>query len=80
EVIGSREELKSRAIEGWSEYEDNTPHRPWIDKVVIKNPRTGNRMVRVPDVGNPWLDAGVVAFSTMPRDWYPADFITESFP
>jgi isoleucyl-tRNA synthetase len=39
-------------------------------------------------VGNPWLDAGIVAFSTMKwrtdrdywRQWYPADFITESFP
>jgi isoleucyl-tRNA synthetase len=42
----------------------------------------------VPDVGNPWLDAGIVPFSTMHfredpaywRDWFPADFITESFP
>ncbi len=80
EVIGSREELQERAIEGWSEFDGHSPHRPWIDKIVIKNPRTGNRMIRVPDVGNPWLDAGVVAFSTLPRDWYPADFITESFP
>ena len=88
EIIGSREELKLRAIEGWSEFDGHTPHRPWIDKIVIKNPRTGNKMHRVPDVGNPWLDAGVVAFSTMNwsedrdywRQWYPADFITESFP
>ncbi|CAN5126975.1 isoleucine--tRNA ligase [soil metagenome] len=80
EVIGSREELKERAIEGWSEFDGHTPHRPWIDKIVITNPKTGNRMHRVPDVGNPWLDAGVVAFSTMPADWRPADFITESFP
>ena len=36
----------------------------------------------------PWLDAGIVAFSTLKyktdpdywRKWYPADFITESFP
>ena len=37
-------------------------------------------MSRIPDVGNPWLDAGIVAYSTMPADWRPADFITESFP
>ena len=45
-------------------------------------------MSRVPDVGNPWLDAGVVPFSTLSyrsdpqywRDWYPAHWITESFP
>ena len=88
EVIGSREELKARAIEGWDEFEGHTPHRPWIDKVVLRNPKTGNKMHRVPDVGNPWLDAGIVGFSTMKYDtdrafwekWYPADFITESFP
>src|SRR5205823_967119 len=58
------------------------------DRIKIRNPRTGRLMSRVPDVGNPWLDAGIVAFSTMGyntnraywRKWYPADFITESFP
>ena len=80
EVIGGREELKERAVEGWQEFEGNTPHRPWVDRVKIRNPKTGNLMSRIPDVGNPWLDAGIVAFSTLPSDWYPADFITESFP
>jgi isoleucyl-tRNA synthetase len=88
EVIGSREELRSRAVEGWEEFEGNTPHRPWVDKVKIRNPKTGNRMSRVPDVGNPWLDAGIVPYSTMGynhdraywESWFPADFITESFP
>ncbi len=88
EVIGSRAELKERAVEGWDKFEGHTPHRPWIDLVKIRNPKTGNRMSRIPDVGNPWLDAGIVPFSTMyyNRDraewakWFPADFITESFP
>lgn len=80
EVIGSFDELKERAVEGWDEYEGHSPHRPHIDKVKIRNPKTGNLMSRIPDVGNPWLDAGIVAFSTMPTDWYPAEFITESFP
>ena len=43
---------------------------------------------RIPDVGNPWLDAGIVPFSTLHyredpeywKQWFPADFITESFP
>jgi isoleucyl-tRNA synthetase len=43
---------------------------------------------RVLDVGNPWLDAGIVPFSTLGyrhdraawREWFPADFITEAFP
>src|SRR5262249_29960807 len=56
EVIGSRAELKERAVEGWQDFEGHTPHRPWIDKVKIRNPKTGNLMARIPDVGNPWLD------------------------
>jgi isoleucyl-tRNA synthetase len=88
EVIGSREELKERALEGWEQFEGHSPHRPWIDLVKIRNPKTGNVMSRIPDVGNPWLDAGIVPFSTMyyNRDrtewekWFPADFIVESFP
>ncbi|MFL5339505.1 MAG: isoleucine--tRNA ligase [Gemmataceae bacterium] len=88
EVIGSRAELKSRAVEGWAEFDGHSPHRPWIDKVKIRNPKTGNLMSRVPDVGNPWLDAGIVPYSTMCynrdraswEEWFPADFITESFP
>ena len=88
EVIGSRDELKSRAVEGWAAFDGHSPHRPWIDGVKIRNPQTGNLMSRVPDVGNPWLDAGIVPYSTLSynRDraewakWFPADFITESFP
>jgi isoleucyl-tRNA synthetase len=88
EVIGSQAELKERAVEGWDRFEGHSPHRPWVDLVKIRNPKTGNVMSRIPDVGNPWLDAGIVPFSTMgynrDRDywqkWFPADFITESFP
>src|SRR5205085_12108197 len=38
EVIGSRAELESRAVEGWERFEGHTPHRPWIDCVKIRNP------------------------------------------
>jgi len=88
EVIGSLAELKERAVEGWEQLENHTPHRPWIDRVKIRNPKTGRLMTRVLDVGNPWLDAGIVPFSTMHyntnreewRKWYPADLVTECFP
>ncbi len=88
EVIGSRAELKERAVEGWEKFEGHSPHRPWIDLVKIRNPKTGNLMSRIPDVGNPWLDAGIVPYSTMKYNadraawekWFPADFITEAFP
>ncbi len=88
EVIGSREELRERAVAGWAEFEGHSPHRPFIDEVEIACAACGGRARRVTDVGNPWLDAGIVSFSTLgwntDRDywtqWFPADFITEGFP
>ncbi len=88
EVIGGREELESRAVEGWDRFEGHTPHRPWIDAVRIACPSCGAPVERIKDVGNPWLDAGIVPFSTLHfredpgywARWFPADFITESFP
>ena len=87
-VVGSETELKELAVEGWEEFEGKTPHKPWIDKVKIKHPETGLIGTRVPDVGNPWLDAGIVPYSTMEyrkdpeywEKWFPADFIVESLP
>jgi isoleucyl-tRNA synthetase len=88
EVIGSRNELKSRAVEGWDKFEGHSPHRPWIDLVKIRSKKTGNLMSRISDVGNPWLDAGIVPYSTLKyhedpeywKQWFPADFVTECFP
>ena len=64
EVIGGRDELKERAVEGWDEFEGHTPHRPYIDAVKIACPGCGAPVERIRDVGNPWLDAGIVPFST----------------
>jgi isoleucyl-tRNA synthetase len=88
DVIGSREELQQRAVAEWEQFEGHTPHRPWIDLVKVKCAKCGGTASRIPDVGNPWLDAGIVAYSTMKYNsdraywekWFPADFITESFP
>ncbi len=87
-VVGSKEELKELAVDGWDEFEGNSPHRPWIDKVKIKHPDSGLVGTRIPDVGNPWLDAGIVPFSTLKynddkeywKKWFPADFVVECFP
>ena len=87
-VVGSKEELKELAVEGWDEFEGNSPHRPWIDKVKIKHPDSGLVGTRIPDVGNPWLDAGIVPYSTLSynqdkdywKKWFPADFVVECFP
>jgi len=88
DVIGSLAELKERAVEGWNNFDGNTPHRPWIDGVKIKSEKTGAILHRIEDVGNPWLDAGITPFSTMGynhdrgtwNEWFPADFVTECFP
>jgi isoleucyl-tRNA synthetase len=88
EVIGSKEELKARAVSGWEEFEGNSPHRPWVDAVKIACKQCGGEVSRIKDVGNPWLDAGIVPYSTMGyqsnpehwQQWFPADFVTESFP
>ena len=87
-VVGSKEELKNLAIEGWDEFEGQSPHRPWIDKVKIKHPDSGLIGKRILDVGNPWLDAGIVPYSTLNYNdyksywekWFPGDFVVESFP
>jgi isoleucyl-tRNA synthetase len=87
-VVGGREELRERAVAGWDEFSGHTPHRPWIDRVKIRCERCGAAASRIEDVGNPWLDAGIVPFSTLRYNsdraywerWFPADFIVESFP
>ena len=80
DVIGGKKELEKKAVEGWEKFVGNTPHRPWIDYIKIDCSHCGNKVERISDVGNPWLDAGIVSFSTLPNEWFPADFITESFP
>ncbi len=88
DVVSGRDELKQRAVSGWDEFEGHTPHRPYVDAVKIACKECGSPTARIADVGNPWLDAGIVPFSTMHyrtepefwREWFPADFVTESFP
>jgi isoleucyl-tRNA synthetase len=87
-VIGSREELKARAKAGWADFDGHSPHRPWVDAVKIECEGCGELVQRIPEVANPWLDAGIVAYSTLgyfdARDywekWFPADLICESLP
>ncbi len=88
DVVGGRAELRERATGGWEALEGHTSHRPHVDGVSIACPACGGVMTRIKDVGNPWLDAGIVPFSTLHyredpaywERWFPADFITESFP
>ncbi|HYP39191.1 MAG TPA: isoleucine--tRNA ligase [Chloroflexia bacterium] len=84
-VIGSTDELREIAVN--PEAVDALPelHRPWVDEVKIKCPKCGDVVSRVPEVGDAWLDAGIVPFSTLNyrsnpeywAKWFPAGFITE---
>jgi isoleucyl-tRNA synthetase len=88
DVIGSKEELKERAVEGWEQFEGHSPHKPHVDAVKIKCSNCNEVVSRIPDVGNPWLDAGIVPYSTLHyltdheywQKWFSPDFITECFP
>lgn len=96
DVVGSKEDLEKRAVNGWKDFEGKSPHKPFIDEVTIACNSCKKEMHRIDDVGNPWLDAGIVAYSTISKnnknnplyiadrkqweEWFPADFITESFP
>ncbi len=82
EVIGSLKELRKKAVKGVKQLKEL--HRPWIDRVELKC-RCGKTMKRIKDVGDCWLDAGIVPFSTLNylygksywKKWFPADFVTE---
>src|SRR5947208_7318024 len=62
-VIGSKDELRERALEGFEQLEEL--RRPWIDRVPIRCESCGERVERVVEVGDVWLDAGIVPFSTL---------------
>ncbi len=62
-VIGSRAELEERAVEGIEQLQEL--HRPWIDRVLIRCESCGEPVERVAEVGDVWLDAGIVPFSTL---------------
>jgi len=62
-VIGSRAELEERAAGGLDQLQEL--HRPWIDEVPIRCDDCGEEVRRIPEVGDAWLDAGIVPFSTL---------------
>ncbi|MCA9389997.1 isoleucine--tRNA ligase, partial [candidate division WWE3 bacterium] len=91
-VVESKEELKKLATN--PEKVDALPelHRPWIDdivldgtKITLDGEKQSGVWKRVVDVGDCWLDAGIVPFSTIDyltdkdhwNQWYPFEFITE---
>jgi isoleucyl-tRNA synthetase len=62
-VIGSRAELEERATGGLDQLQEL--HRPWIDEVPIRCESCGEEARRILEVGDAWLDAGIVPLSTL---------------
>jgi isoleucyl-tRNA synthetase len=62
-VVGSKAELLERAVSGTEGLEEL--HRPWIDDVRITCGECGREAERLTEVGDCWLDAGIVPFATL---------------
>ncbi|HKC77207.1 MAG TPA: class I tRNA ligase family protein, partial [Gaiellaceae bacterium] len=76
-VIGSRAELEERAVSGLEQLQEL--HRPWIDAVHIRCESCDAEVERVQEVGDAWLDAGIVHFSTLGwrnPEWIPHGYAT----
>jgi len=84
-VVGSKEELYDLAVD--KSKVDAIPHlhRPWIDEVKICCPKCRAAVERVTQVGDVWLDAGIVPFSTLKhftdkeywKEYFPAEHVLE---
>ncbi|MBQ7542945.1 MAG: isoleucine--tRNA ligase [Clostridia bacterium] len=84
-VIGSKAELREKAVD--PAVVDALPelHRPWVDDVQIVCPKCGKAVRRIAETGDVWLDAGIVPYSTFgyfddKEEWkknFPAEWVTE---
>jgi isoleucyl-tRNA synthetase len=74
-VIGSKAELGERATEGFEQVEEL--RRPWVDRVPIRCEACDEVVTRIPEVGDVWLDAGIVPFSTL--GWENPEWIPEGY-
>ena len=74
-VVGSKAELAERAVSGLEQLEEL--RRPWIDEVPIHCAACNETVRRIPEVGDVWLDAGIVPFSTL--GWENPERVTEGY-
>src|SRR5215210_2919725 len=76
-VIGSKSELAERAEDPSAIEELEELRRPWVDRVRIRCESCGQVVTRITDVGDVWLDAGIVPFSTL--GWENPERIPEGY-
>jgi isoleucyl-tRNA synthetase len=75
-VIGSRDELAEKATSSLDDLQEL--HRPWIDDVTIRCEACGDENVRrIPEVGDAWLDAGIVPLSTL--GWQSPEYVEHGY-
>ena len=74
-VVGSKAELAELATEPLDGLVEL--RRPWIDRVDIRCRECGEIVRRITEVGDVWLDAGIVPFSTL--GWENPEFIPEGY-
>ena len=74
-VVGSRAELEERAVSGLEQLEEL--RRPWIDAVPIRCEACERPVERVVEVGDVWLDAGIVPFSTL--GWESSAYVEQGY-
>ncbi|MDD6063100.1 MAG: isoleucine--tRNA ligase [Oscillospiraceae bacterium] len=84
-VIGSKAELREKAVDPAKVDALPELHRPWMDEIEIKCPHCGKPVHRISETGDVWLDAGIVPFTTFgyftdKEEWkknFPAEWVTE---
>ncbi|HEU4970679.1 MAG TPA: class I tRNA ligase family protein, partial [Gaiellaceae bacterium] len=74
-VIGSRAELEERAVSGLDELEEL--RRPWLDAVPIRCEACDAPVDRILEVGDVWLDAGIVPFATL--GWQSPEYVEQGY-
>lgn len=61
-------------------------HRPYVDAIKLRSPKTGNTLTRIPEVLDVWMDSGSMPYAQMHYPFenreamersFPADFIAE---
>ena len=76
-LIGSREELAARAANPEALADLKELRRPWIDAIAIRCEECGQAVRRISEVGDVWLDAGIVPFSTL--GWENPDLVPQGY-
>jgi isoleucyl-tRNA synthetase len=86
-VIGSRSEMRERAVDTIAVDALDDLHRPYVDAIELRCAGCGGVMSRVPEVLDAWFDSGAMPYAQWRypsenqekfRESFPADFICEA--